>query len=144
MLRLRPLLAAAIGILAGLAVSAARADEAFLCADGRIVYVAFGKLDEMKRTDPCVAAYYGLKIEAAASAADGQPTGATKASSPAAPVELPALRPLEDADAPRRVERPSREAATRQLPVAAPDTDYRRIRIINAAAGDGGWFHHAR
>lgn len=146
MSRLRPLLAAAAGVLAGLVVSAARADEAYLCADGRVVYVALGTLEAMKRTDACVAAYYGLAVEAATPASGAGSAAPAVRSSPrneAAPTP-PVLRPLDDSDTPRRAPRPGREAAARLAPVAAPDTDYRRVKVINAAAGDGAWFHHAR
>jgi hypothetical protein len=146
MSRLSPLLAAAAGILAGLVVSAARADEAYLCADGRIAYVAFGALEEMKRTDACVAAYFGLEIEPrpATPGAAKIPSGANPARPNKATPAPPALRPLEESDIPPRAPRPSREAATRPAPRAADDTDYRHVRVINAAAGDGAWFHHVR
>lgn len=39
------------------------ATEAFLCEDGRIAYVEFGELENFKKTDPCVAAYFGLTLE---------------------------------------------------------------------------------
>ena len=41
-----------------------RADEAYLCAPDKVVYVSTADLPKLKRTDPCIAAYYGLRLAA--------------------------------------------------------------------------------
>jgi hypothetical protein len=53
---------ALLALVAGLFVETARADEAYVCDGGRIVYVKFGELERMKRQDPCIAAYYGMTV----------------------------------------------------------------------------------
>lgn len=78
-------------VLAALAVSistaAVRAEEAFLCEGGRVVRVTLGQLEDMKRTDPCVAAYYGLTVRSPV-AAPGSGVLAARADRSA-----PAVRP---------------------------------------------------
>lgn len=120
----------------------AQADEGYLCSDGSIVYVKLGTLERMKRSNACVAAYYGLKVE---EAADRQPAPA--ASAPIAPADTaaPSLRRLPDETPPATgVARNAREAALRRPPMPAPNTDYRNVRIINAADGQARTFHHQR
>lgn len=67
---------------AALIGSQAKADEAYACEDGRVVYVRFGELEAKKKSDPCVAAHYARanrrNVEATASAAEE-----------AAPAQLP-------------------------------------------------------
>lgn len=36
----------------------ATADEAYVCEGGRVVYVRFGELESMKKSDACIAAHY--------------------------------------------------------------------------------------
>ena len=77
----------------------ARAAEAYLCGPDRIVYVAVEDLEAKKRSDPCIAAYFGLKIEPAAKAV----TGSATASPSKAPVRSPKaiiaeLKPLAESD----------------------------------------------
>ncbi len=50
---------AAVALAAGAWVEAARADEAYICERGRVVYVKPGELETMKLQDPCVAGYFG-------------------------------------------------------------------------------------
>ncbi len=52
----------AVALVVGSYIERARAGQFFVCEDGRTVEVAFNKLDEAKRTDPCVAKYYGLSV----------------------------------------------------------------------------------
>lgn len=75
--RLRLFMPFALLLLAEIgAPVAALADEAYVCEGGRIVYVAFGDLERLKRTDACIAAHYGLQIAPTAPVAEA---GATKA-----------------------------------------------------------------
>ena len=50
---------AAVALVAGAWVEAARADEAYICERGRVVYVKPGELETMKLQDPCVAGNFG-------------------------------------------------------------------------------------
>lgn len=85
------LLAAALPLAALWAAAPLRADEAYVCDGGRIVYVRFGEIEAMKRKDPCVAAYYGRAIEPAAvePAAEAVPLRASQAAHEAPPVAPP-------------------------------------------------------
>ncbi len=149
----------------------ARADEAYVCDGGRIVTVRVGELEAMKRKDPCIAAYYGMKADSSYA-----PPSVAAASAPVAVVEppLPARRPSpvmpastalpqqaaqphpvayssDIVTAPRVVPVAFRYAAPRragnietpQAAAAAP-VDFRNIPIINAVPGEPAVFHHAR
>lgn len=126
------------------ATSPAMAAEAYLCGTDNVVYVELDKLEEMKRTDPCIASYYGLKVAAP-----------RPASPPAAPIAKHAkkdapqrraavqLRPRIVADdaspAPIRVRKEPERAGPKPEVVAAPGTDYRNVHVINAASPEGKW-----
>lgn len=157
----------AMGFLAATGLEAARADEAYLCEAGRVVYVPFGKLDEMKRTDPCIAGYYGLTVEQKASPAASSATPATAPAATAdAPVTAPEtaapppstgqralssllapnatlrLRPVRDADLrPKGPVGPLRLAGP---PRAAEGTDYRNIPVLNADGAAPQVYLHQR
>jgi len=49
---------AAIALAAGAWVESARADEAYVCDAGRVVYVKPGELETKKLQDPCIARYF--------------------------------------------------------------------------------------
>jgi hypothetical protein len=49
---------AAIALTAGGWAEVARADEAYICDAGRVVYVKPGQLETMKHEDPCIAKYF--------------------------------------------------------------------------------------
>ena len=71
------------GLLAATAVavfgaSRVAAAEAYVCEAGRVVYVEFGDLERMKRTDACIARYYGLTAGPAGASAESQPRGANE------------------------------------------------------------------
>ncbi|MBL8565416.1 MAG: hypothetical protein JNM89_06860 [Hyphomicrobiaceae bacterium] len=61
------MVSAALLIAAALTIQGrqARAEEAYVCEDGRVVQVRIGELDRLKRTDPCIAAYHKMKVEPA-------------------------------------------------------------------------------
>jgi len=119
MARHNGLLIAATGItasamaLGGTLVSAA---EGFVCGPDRIVYVEAHELEEKKRTDPCVAAFFGLKVEtpvAPTPAASVAKPAATSASSRAPEAPKPAAaRPVR-----KLPEQPARNEAPVQAPV---------------------------
>lgn len=144
------------------------ADEAYVCEGGRVAYVRFGELEAMKRQDPCIAAYYGEVAEGAdgaldVSAAESRPgeradgalpivrtTGSrlpASARANAAPVlkNLPRLATPPGPVATQRLAavKPGNRAPV-PPPVAHPETDFRNVRILNAAPGEAEIFRHAR
>lgn len=138
------------GSIAALAVAAsslagsfnARADEAYVCDAGRVVYVRPGELEAMKRSDPCIAGYYGLTVATPPS------SGAARAQT-TPPIEFKTLDAPEN-HAGREMTVPYRVAmagtgvvaARNAPPVAAPDTDFRNVRLLNASPGSDGWYRH--
>ncbi len=137
---------AATGVLA----CAARADEAFLCGPSTVVYVSPAELETKKHTDPCIAGYFGIKVDKSAAAeAPGAPARKpsqdlkdARASKDGAKNNV-ALKTLDAPEVERRADAPLRSAAL-SPPVAAPDTDFRNIRVINASSPDAQWFKHLR
>lgn len=122
----------------------ARADEAFLCGPDTVVYVKAGELEERKRTDPCIAAYYGLKVEQPASAR--VPVDRIGVATPGKSPETGPV-PFKTLDAPETSERLSHapeRSAQLMPPAASPGTDFRNVRVINAASQDAQWFRHQR
>jgi hypothetical protein len=135
-------IAFAVSALTGLPI--ARADEAYVCDAGTVVYVKPGQLEAMKRSDPCIASYYGITLPSQAAAA--QPAPLAPASTVTPPVEFKTLGgPDDHADASKRSSMRTAQAAPaahRPPPVAAPGTDFRNIRLINAAPESDGWYRH--
>jgi hypothetical protein len=141
-----------LGFLAATGVEAVRADEAYLCDGGRIVKVPFGKLEEKKRTDACIAGYYRLKVVSAPPLETGTiGPAATVASAPitqqtAITVPLDGLRSepnLSVASPPKPA--PVRQAsAEKPIVRAAAGTDYRNVVLLNPAPGDPTVFRHER
>lgn len=142
---------------------AVRADEAYLCGPDRIVYVAVADLERMKRTDPCIAAYYGMKVEEPAKPAANKPAAKAEAATPKAEkIVVPATKPAAakpQAPAPLKaapeLKRLPEEAHVRrkpaasklalaEMPVAAPGTDFRNVRVLNASSPDDAIFHHTK
>lgn len=147
------------------------ADEAYVCDGGRVAYVRFGELEAMKRKDPCIAAYYGA---ADGAVADGTPQDADRAIDRVdAPGPLPVVRTAgtKGVVATRKVAAPTlealpqmaappRQAQLRKVassgaaggvaervvapPLAHPETDFRNVRVINAAPGESTVFRHLR
>jgi hypothetical protein len=122
--------------------STTQAAEAFLCDKDRVVYVESSQLEDLKKTDACIASYFGIKLKGPAA---GQPT--TKDGTQ---LDLKTLTETGSADrfVPgqydlRRVAALGSPSRQKTAPMAAPDTDYRNVKVLNASAGDG-WFRHAR
>lgn len=141
-----------LGFLAATGVEAVRADEAYLCDGGRIVKVPLGKLEELKRTDACIAGYYGLKVPSVPlleTGAISPPAPVVSAAAPpqaaiAVPLDRPPLEPdLSVAQQPKPA--PVRQA-TGEKPIvrAAAGTDYRNVVLLNPAPGDPAIFRHER
>jgi hypothetical protein len=145
-------------------VSDSRADEAFLCDGGRIEYVNAGNLEAKKHYDPCIAGYFGLTVpgpeekanlpattplqqangNAAPDKVEKTSVAATGAASGANRIEHIVLKGFEASGMPVRRHHNGATRLATEPPVAAPDTDYRNVKIINAAANSGQWFRHAR
>ena len=145
------------GSIAGLAFAlsalgtapGARADEAYVCDAGRVVYVKPGELEAMKRTDACIARYFGIEI----STPPAQPTiSKSETVAPAASAPAVKLKTLDEFSSDARA---SGKAANvkfaeahsvipHSAPVAAPGTDFRNVRLINAVPGEDGWYRHTQ
>ena len=141
-----PVLVSAAAMAA--AMPPARADEAYLCGPDKVVYVKASELEAKKHSDPCIAGYYGLtagKPEAPATTIAAIVAEPSPAAAPEGPAVMSVeFKPLAGADVPVRAARKDRHAALLAAPVAAPGTDYRNVRVINAASEDAQWFRHAR
>jgi hypothetical protein len=119
-----------------------RADDAYLCGPDRVVYVAAADLEMKKHSDPCIAQYYGIKIDEAPKTAAVTPVAAAAAK--IATLDSAELRLLGDAEVPDRAARRPERQASLEPPRAMAGTDFRNVRILNAASPDGAWFHHSR
>lgn len=132
-----------------LPVPAALADEAYVCEGGGVVYVPLGQLESMKRTNACIAAYYGLTVDAAAATAASVPDSSAKpAPASGTPRSGPALKPtLEGGDDQAAlgksipVQSVSKVAVRAEPPKPAPNTDFRNVHVINATGEDKSFFH---
>lgn len=122
-----------------------RADEAYLCGPDKVVYVAVEDLEMRKRTDACIAAYYGLKADAAVEVTPVAAIAREKRDKTASSNTVVAgLKPLSDAEIPDSVsKRPERQASL-DPPRAMPGTDYRNIKILNAASDGDAWYRHTK
>ncbi len=135
------------GVFLATGMEAARADEGFLCEGGRIVYVKFGELEQMKLTDACIAGYFGLKVvpqpTARPVATGGKaPEDAAESLKTSEPLQL---RELQDPDLAMQAGSPKhRLAAVRRAPPkAAEGTDFRNVQLLNAGAQSPTIFVHA-
>ena len=127
------ILVSVIGALAALsAASPASASEAFLCENGRIAYVEFGALELAKKTDPCIAGYFGGTVE--------EPQTVRAAATPD-PI-VPQLRPLTDPEVAVIVTRPLTpivRARVRSIPMPAATIPPASVKLINAETPDAHW-----
>lgn len=121
---------AAVALAAGAMAEFARADEAYVCDAGRIVYVKPGELEMKKLQDPCIAKYF--ETTSTANAAASKPLTDAASRVPQSTTSAP-IAPIRKADSKSHVE-PS--GSDRSL------GDYRDVRIINAAPGADAWFRH--
>jgi len=129
------------GILAG----SVAADEAFLCEGGRIVYVKFGDLERLKRTDACIAGYFGLKVEVEDKASDrAAAAGKALEAGPAAKAPPPKFRTLNEPAHQRAAYRVNAGRTAQAVPAAAPAADYRNVSVINASDAASAVFAHRR
>ena len=131
----------------------ARADEAFLCGPDDVVYVRLEDLEARKRSDPCIASYFGIKIDEPSKPlgpqARAETTQAGKAQAatiaPGKNIQVAvALKSLTNADVPQRARRKATRGLVVRPVVSAPGTDYRNIHVINAHDSEEEWFRHTR
>jgi hypothetical protein len=156
-------LLAALGLAAASATLAipAAADEAYICDAGRIVYVKPGELEHLKRTDPCIAGYYGLPfpaapaertaaaparnkavVDEAGTAAHAKTAANGLAMERAARTDAPAKTAAgmaQDATTPR-----TETPAPIPVPAAARASDFRNVLILNAASDAERIFRHVK
>jgi hypothetical protein len=129
----------------GLAAPGVRADEAYLCGSDTVVYVKIEELEHKKKTDTCIAAYYGLTVADDASGPSGiitEPSTIVPEKAKARPtIEL---KSLTEPDHNVRRRETFERSASLMPPSAAPGTDFRNVRVINAGTGESQWFKHDR
>lgn len=137
----------AIGLFARPAV----ADEAYLCGPDSVIYVSVADLPKMKRTNACIAAYYGLKVEASEQQpANKRSLPVSRPSTMAANVQRKnpeahaALKPLVEPEALVRDVAIEARQASLVRPLTAPGTDFRNVKIINATSDEDAVFRHTR
>ena len=128
----------------GLAAPVARADEAYLCGPDTVIYVKAEELEHKKKTDKCIAAYYGLTVSDDVAASTSQPEIVKRG--PANSKAHPALELKSLSEPEHGVRSPSNDERSASLmpPVASPGTDFRNVRIINASPDESTWFKHDR
>lgn len=129
----------------GLTVPVARADEAYLCGPDTVVYVKIEELEHKKKTDKCIAAYYGLTVAGDAAAKAGTAHGPAS-NAPERPATRPQieLKSLSEPGHDVRERAKFERSASLMPPSAAPGTDYRNVRVINADSNQSQWFKHNR
>lgn len=99
---------AGLALAAGAVVERVKAEQAFLCEGGRIVYAQGDEVERLKRTDPCVAGYFGVSTlrtsdTAPAPAAAIAPTASAAVSATATPeIRILNARPEPDTPAARK------------------------------------------
>lgn len=145
---------AALGFSTGLTTNVARADDAYVCDGGRLVYARPETLEKLKQTDPCIALFHR----------NNQPIVAAPAPAQLAPASVPATQAAPSAPAKNKAPiakaaplKNERNATAKPVPAnpeaakpalakpveSAPGTDFRNVRIINAPTGPE-FFHHDR
>lgn len=138
----------ALALFAGSLVESARSAQLFVCDNGKAIKIESTDLEAAKRTNPCVARYFGLtiKVDQQPKAKRSQQANTVMPSQGAdLPIELPVRKPNlakfrktvsshQDVD---------RRTSPNRIAKAEP-VDFRKVRIINAAPGSAKWFNHRR
>jgi len=155
----RLLTGSVLALLAGSFVEAARAEQIFVCDDGRTLRISNASLEDAKRHDPCVAKSFGRAVRprrvavpernpraARRSAArnathHGPAVGATPTAAVASATSgaQSAVRSGQDL---RPGLDPDASPIDRRLATLESGT-YRRVRVINAG-GASAWYRHTR
>jgi hypothetical protein len=130
---------AVAALLAGMMVEGARAraDEVFVCEGGRLVRATAGELELLKRTDECIARYFGRSV------ADVETSIEALNARTATPV-VPAGR---SAAVPARVAGQDTAVTSGTVAEAAAEparpklpSDYRNVLLLNPAPGASPYF----
>ena len=130
--------AAVVALLAGMWVEGARAraDETFVCEGGRLVRAKTADLERLKRTDECIARYFGLSVADVETSLDA-----------VAPVVAPAGVPAAEPAAATKVRDVGSDPATTvgRVTEAGParpklPSDYRNVLLLNHAPGASPYF----
>lgn len=110
---------AAFALTAGAIVERAKAEQAFLCDGGRIVYARGAvALERLKASDPCVAGYFGQSpLRGSGRAETGTPALRRETNSGPAPVA----------------------SAARPKPMPEVSSEPVTVRVLNARPGAGTW-----
>ena len=137
-----PIFISAAAVVA--ATHSARADEAYLCGPDKVVYVKASELEAKKKSDPCIASFYGLSLTKPEPSPDPAPAPAAAQTENPQPAEPVTFKSLTEADVPERARHKLAQASVAPAPSAAPATGYRTVRIINAASAGEQWYRHAR
>ncbi len=140
-----------LALCAGSFIEEARSEQLFVCDGGKAMRIAADQLELAKRTNPCVARHYGLHVEVKAS---------QETKKVLRPVIQPVIRPSETAttDIELPVRKPELKTVLKTLPspqarenraaanrlAQSSSTDFRKVRIINAAPKSAKWFNHNR
>lgn len=136
-------LAIIVATAASANVSALRpavAAEAFLCGPDTVIYVELGELEHMKRTNACIAGYFGLTADGAADAVSDR--------APVGKADGVAMRLLSDSQDGTAAQTDKAQRIAMRLksprPVPAPNTDFRNVHILNAESEGQSWYRHLR
>jgi hypothetical protein len=117
----------------------ARAAEAFLCGPDTVVYVEVHELEHKKKTDPCIAGYFGLTVGDAADASATLPV-----TTPSANADLRILSDAQDGTAKSALNVNRHALNASKPPVAAANTDFRNVLVLNAESKEQAWYRHMR
>ncbi|PPC88283.1 MAG: hypothetical protein CTY31_11415 [Hyphomicrobium sp.] len=122
------------------------AADAYVCGPDKLVYVEIKDLERMKRSDACIAAYYGLKIEPERAEVktkaiiENEPKLKEPLKTNSSPIKF---KPIVQDDIVKDGRRADlNPAQLTQSPLPSANTDYRNVRIINAVSEDQTWYRH--
>jgi hypothetical protein len=142
-------IAAGVAGLAGavflIAATPAEADQSFVCKDGSAITVAPEQLAEMKRTNACVASYYGKTIAPKKAPKVENKSAKSSAGKAKARVKLRATKQVKRSRSNKNSHAQLMISAHRpsgSTPTTAVNTDYRNVRILNAKPGGRAVYIH--
>lgn len=148
--------AAVLALVAGIVVegSRAKAAEVFVCDGGRLVRAKPADLDRLKRTDPCIARYFGLTIADPAAADDERaPEPVTRASGAKShgtvePGPAEQVTPILDGGSDDPELTVGRVIEPEAAPIAPPKprlpSDHRNVLLLNPEPGASPYFRLRR
>ena len=156
-------------LVAGSFIENARAGQFFVCDDGAAIEIETSRLEEAKRTIPCVAAHFGLKVVTKPTVAEIKPNvvavepkveaqhskrdealavrlpeAQTPEGRQPSVLVLPVRRPSPPKMRGTDTDPPPAVRQGSRLIADAANTDHTRVRIINARPGAAKWFQLSR